>query len=144
MLVKSKNGTDIWFVNGLSIGQRQPVRVIGDKLKSLMKGMSLDELINQIGTNFSDNITRVYNDEEIPKPKLVDKFVNFFNVDKDYFEDKELQNVIINDSHIVVAEYDTNEDAKNVMNNISNFIIDCHRKDIPIVIDFTKVKSCLK
>ena len=121
ILLISQNETDTWFVNGISIGIRQPRIIVGTKIKKLLeskiktiptgeamlqKGISEEEFINDFESNYRDSLKRVLNNEEIPKEKLFNKICKYFERDKEYFYDKNLKNVLVNDSRMVVAEYE--------------------------------------
>ena len=154
ILVISQNENDVWFVNGLSIGRREPRIVVGTKIKELLekkvkttptglvatleKGVSEEEFIKDIGTNFSESLKRVLEDREIPKEKLFDKIVSYFGVEKDFFYDKELENVIVNDSRMILAEYSTNDKAKEVMAKVRTAITNDFSKGEPIIINLPK------
>ena len=140
MLVKSQNGNDIWFVDGISIGERQPNRLIGDKLAKLLKKKKIteEELVKELGNSYRDNISRILLDKEIPNPKLLDKLIKHFELDADYFNDKELRNVIITDSRMIVAEYPTEKRAKEVLEKMDEYITEAFLKSKPIVIEFPK------
>lgn len=116
LLIVSQDSKMTIYPELITVGRRQPVVVIGDKLKELMgnHNMTTDDLINKVGNSYRDNITRIVNNQEIPKPKIVEKLVNIFEVDKDYFTDKELENVICVQGGIVVGTYDTNDRADEV------------------------------
>ena len=138
MLLFSQSGNDTWFVDGISIGIRQPKNIAGDKLKELMKKkkMEVDELIRLVGPNYKDSIGRVLRNDEMPKTKLIDKFCEIFKVKSDYFSDKEFQNVIITDTRIVVAEYKSDKRALEVKKELDAMILDNYSKNKPIVIKF--------
>ena len=138
MLLFSQSGNDTWFVDGISIGIRQPKNIAGDKLKELMKKkkMEVDELIRLVGPNYKDSIGRVLKNDEMPKTKLIDKFCEIFKVKSDYFSDKEFQNVIITDTRIVVAEYKSDKRALEVKKELDAMILDNYLKNKPIVIKF--------
>lgn len=138
MLLFSQSGNDTWFVDGISIGIRQPKNIAGDKLKELMKKkkMEIDELIRLVGPNYKDSIGRVLKNDEMPKTKLIDKFCEIFKVKSDYFSDKEFQNVIITDTRIVVAEYKSDKRALEVKKELDAMILDNYLKNKPIVIKF--------
>lgn len=137
LLIFSQSGKETLMCEGLCVGERRPRQVIGDELKELMKekDINTDTLITHLGTNYTDTLKRVLNNEEVPKPKFVDKLTNLLNVPKDYFEDKELQNVLITDKGIVVATYPTDKEALNVKEMLDKTIEEHYRKQIPIVID---------
>lgn len=115
ILIKSQSGMNI-IPTIISIGYRQPVMVIGDKVKELMKNkkMEVEDLIKDVGNSYRDNITRILNNEEIPKPKMVAKLVEIFEVESDYFEDKELGNVVCVQGGTIVGKYETNKRAEEV------------------------------
>lgn len=138
ILIFSQSGNETMFVKGLCIGKRQPNLLIGDKLKELMKekDVSTDTLVTHFGSNYKDTIRRTLNNEEIPKPKFVEKLTNLLNVPSDYFEDKELENVLITTDGIVVAKYETNEEALEVKKELDKEIEEKFIKGLPIVIKF--------
>lgn len=143
LLIFSQSGKETLMCEGLCIGERRPRQVIGDELKELMKekDINTDTLITHLGTNYTDTLKRVLNNEEVPKPKFVDKLTNLLNVPKDYFEDKELQNVLITDKGIVVAQYPTDEEALTVKKMLDKAIEEKFIKNIPIVIDLREEKE---
>lgn len=143
LLIFSQSGKETLMCEGLCIGERRPRQTIGDELKELMKekDINTDTLITHLGTNYTDTLKRVLNNEEVPKPKFVDKLTNLLNVPKDYFEDKELQNVLITDKGIVVAQYPTDEEALTVKKMLDKTIEEKFIKNIPIVIDLREEKE---
>ena len=108
ILLISQSETDTWFVNGISIGVRQPRIIVGTKIKELLKKkeISEDTFIQSFETNYRENIKRVLENLEIPKDKIFNKILKYFNneVDREYFFDRNLKNVLVNDSRMVVAE----------------------------------------
>ena len=140
MLIISQDEKFTGMVKFLGIGQRNPKTVIGDELKSLLeeKKMTSDELITLVGNSYRDNIKRVLENQEQPKPKLVELITTKLDVDKDYFEDKELENVIVTDNNIVVAKYPTNKRALEVKQELDKYIIECIRKGTNMVIEMPK------
>lgn len=140
MLIISQDEKITGMVRFLGIGQRNPKTVIGDELKSLLeeKEMTSDELITLVGNSYRDNIKRVLENQEQPKPKLVELITIKLGVDKDYFEDKELENVIVTDNNIVVAKYPTNKRTMEVKKELDKYIIECVKKGINMVIEMPK------
>lgn len=140
MLIISQDEKFTGMVKFLGIGQRNPKTIIGDELKSLLeeKKMTSDELITLVGNSYRDNIKRVLENQEQPKPKLVELITTKLDVDKDYFEDKELENVIVTDNNIVVAKYPTNKRTLEVKQELDKYIIECVKKGINMVIEMPK------
>ncbi len=137
MKIVSQSGELTIFANILSIGQRQPKQVIGDQLKELLdkNKMSSEDLIKKIGNSYRDTITRVLDNQEVPKKQFIDKIISLFNLDSDCFMDKELNNVIITDGNIVVGKYATNDRALEVKKQLDVIIDECYRAGKPIVIN---------
>lgn len=140
MKIVSQSGELTIFANVLSIGQRQPKQIIGDQLKELLdkNKMSSEDLIKKIGNSYRDTITRVLDNQEIPKKQFIDKIINLFNLDNDYFMDKELNNVIITDNNIVVGKYATNDRTLEVKKQLDVIIDECYRAGKPISINMSK------
>lgn len=140
ILIKSQDGKFTGFCRYIGIGARNPKTVIGDELKKLLeeKNMTSDDLINLVGNSYRDNIKRTLDNQEQPKPKLVELITNKLGVNKDYFEDKELENVIVTDNNIVVAKYPTNARAMEVKKKLDGYIIECVRKNFNVVIEMPK------
>ena len=140
MLIISQDEKFTGMVKFLGIGQRNPKTVIGDELKSLLeeKKMTSDELITLVGNSYRDNIKRVLENQEQPKPKLVELITTKLGVDKGYFEDKELENVIVTDNNIVVAKYPTNKRTIEVKKELDIYITECVKKGINMVIEMPK------
>lgn len=140
MLIISQDKKFTGMVKFLGIGQRNPKTVIGDELKLLLeeKKMTSDELITLVGNSYRDNIKRVLENQEQPKPKLVELITTKLGVDKDYFVDIELENVLVTDNNIVVAKYPTNKRALEVKKELDKYITECVKKGINIVIEMPK------
>ena len=138
MLIKSQNGNDTWFVDGISIGVRQPKLIFGTKLLELMRknNITKEQMIDICGNSYADSLNRIYENKEIPKNKLYDKIINYFGVERDFFLDKELQNVLITSERLVVAEYKTEKRTKEVKEKLDDFIMECYRTGKPIIINF--------
>lgn len=137
ILIFSQDGNFTGYCRSIAIGQRQENFLIGDKIKELLdkRSIVLDDLIHTLGNSYRDSITRVYNNQEIPKKQLVDKLVKYFEVDDDYFTEKELKNVLITDGGIIVAKYPTNKDAEEKKMEIDNIILESARHNQPIIIN---------
>ena len=137
LLIISQDGNFTGYCRSIAIGQRQENYLIGDKIKSLldMKKETIEDVISSIGNSYRDSITRVYNNQEIPKKQLLDKLIKYFEADDDYFREKELKNVLITDGGIVVAKYPTNKDAEEKKIEIDNIILESVRHNQPIIIN---------
>lgn len=140
MLIISQDEKFTGMVKFLGIGQRNPKMIIGDELKSLLeeKKMTSDELITLVGNSYRDNIKRVLENQEQPKPKLVELITTKLGVDKDYFVDIELENVLVTDNNIIVAKYPTNKKTLEIKEELDKYIIECVRKGTNIVIEMPK------
>lgn len=140
MKIVSQSGELTIFANILSIGQRQPIQVIGDQLKELLdkNKMSSEDLIKKLGNSYRDTITRILDNKEIPKKQFIDKIINLFDLDSDYFMDKEINNLIITDNNIVVGKYATNDRALEIKKQLDVIIDECYRAGKPISINMPK------
>lgn len=138
ILIFSQSGNETLMSDGLCIGERNPKTIIGDELKEVLdkKNLSTDFLVHELGANYSDTIRRVLTNEEIPKPKFVEKLCKVLELEEDYFVDKELRNVLITSNGIVVAKFATNERALEVKKALDKEIEEKFVKNIPIVIKF--------
>ena len=140
MLLISQSETDTWFVNGISIGQRQPKNVIGDRIREVLKerNETEEQFVEKFETNYRENIKRILKNEEIPKEKVFKKITEFLGKEKEFFFDKELQNVIVNDSRMVVGEYATDKRAMEVKKELDEYITDCYAHSLPIIVRMPK------
>lgn len=142
ILLISQNETDTWFVNGISIGIRQARNIVGTKIKEILskKEISEDTFIESFEPNYRDNIKRILNNEEFPKDKIFNKILKYFNneYDREYFFDRNLKNVLVNDSRMVVAEYETEARALEVKKEIDEMIISNYQNGKPIIIRLPK------
>ena len=142
ILLISQEETDTWFVNGISIGKRNPRNIVGDKIKELLtkKEVSEEAFIESFETNYRENIKRILNNEEFPKDKVFNKILKYFNneVDREYFFDNNLKNVLVNDSRMVVAEYETEARTMEVKKQIDELIVDLYKNNKPIIIKLPK------
>jgi len=142
ILLISQEETDTWFVNGISIGKRNPRNIVGDKIKELLtkKDVSEETFLESFETNYRENIKRILNNEEFPKDKVFNKILKYFNneVDREYFFDRNLKNVLVNDSRMVVAEYETEARTMEVKKQIDELIVDLYKNNKPIIIRLPK------
>lgn len=140
MLIISQDEKFTGMVKFLGIGQRNPKMIIGDELKSLLeeKKMTSDELINLIGNSYRDNIKRVLENQEQPKPKLVELITTKLGVSKDYFVDTELENVLVTDNNIIVAKYPTNKRTLEVKKQLDKHILECLENGANVFIEMPK------
>ena len=122
------------FADYISIGRRNDNYLIGEKLDHLLKekNMDLEALIKDLGNSYRDNFVRISKNEEIPNKKMLDRLTNYFEVENDYFSEKELHNVIITDNNIVVGKYDTDERTKEVFEKLNALIVDGYTAGRPI------------
>lgn len=140
MLIFAQDGKYTCFCRSIAIGARNESGLIGDSLKSLLddKGITIEELIKNFGNSYRDAVNRILNNQEIPNEKMLNKLVKFFDVDEDYFKEKELQNVIITDNGIIVGQYDTNARALEIKTQLDELIKECYQKNRPIVLELPK------
>ena len=145
MLVISQDELNTWFVNGISVGVRQPKIIVGTKIKELLekKGISEEDFIRDMGTNYSNELEMVLDDKTFPKEKLFNKIVDYFNTNaegysKEYFYDRNLKNVLVNDSRMVIAEYETEARTLEVKKALDEYIIEHYTKGLPIIIQLPK------
>jgi len=143
ILIFSQSGNETLMCDGICIGERKPKMVIGDELREVLekKNTSTDTLIKEFGNSYVDTIKRVLLNQEIPKPKFVEKLCKILELPHDYFEDKELKNVLITDRGIVVATFPDNDMAIEVKKNLDKEIEEKYLKGIPIVINFNEVRE---
>lgn len=152
ILIISQDQKITGFCRFVGIGRRQPNLLIGEKLKSLLeeRKMTVDDLISKIENNYRKNnkriiennyrriIERIIENEEIPTKKHLEVITNAFNVESDYFDDKELENVIVTDNNLIVARYETDEKAQEIKKKIDDYILNCYLKNEKIILDLTK------
>jgi len=140
MLVISQEEMDTWFVDGLSIGKRQPRNIIGDRIREALKEINSTEeaFVEKFETNYRENVKRVLKNEEIPKEKVFKKIQEILGKEKEYFFDRELKNVIVNDRTMVVGEYATDARALEVKKELDKLIEECYRNGTPIIIHIPK------
>jgi len=140
MLVISQNETDTWFVNGISIGRRDPRNIWGDKIKEALKEKNIDEetFINEFGGSYKEHIERILRNEEFPKKQVLNKLLELLGKEITYFHDKQLKNVIVNDSRLVIGEYETDARAKEVKEQLDEIIIENFKSGKPIIIRMPK------
>ncbi len=137
ILIISQDGNLTCFAKSIAIGERQKTGLIGDKLYEALNkaNITLENLIEKIGNSYREQLQRVYSNQEVPKKKLLEKLIRFFDVDNNYFGEKELRNVLITDGGIVVAKYPTNKDTEEKKMDIDKIILDSYRHNQPIIIN---------
>ena len=139
ILIKSQDGLSV-YPSMIGIGHRQEIQVIGDKLNELLKskGMTKEELIKQLGNSYSDTINRILSNQEIPKPKMIEKLEKAFDVEKDFFKDKETSNLVCVQGGIVVGKYDTNARALEVKNELQEIQKDAFMNNKNVIYEMPK------
>lgn len=140
ILIYSQDGKFTSFCRSIGIGARRESGLIGEKLNELLlkHEMSVDSLISKIGNSYREAITRILADKEIPSTKIINKLISLFELSEDYFQEKELENVIITDNGIVVGKYETNARAIEVKEKLDAVIKECHLKGLPIALEMPK------
>lgn len=143
MLIKSQDENFTGFCKYIAIGQRQPRGLIGDKLKKLLyeSKVTEEQLVEMMGNSYRNTIERILKNEEIPKREFVQKIAKKLEVDITYFNEDNLQNVIVTDGNIVVGTYKTDEKAIEVKNQLDNIVIECFRNNKPVVLEIPKEKE---
>lgn len=136
ILVFDQSGRFTSYCDSIAVGRRNPKGVIGDEVSKLLEknNLSIDELIKKLGNSYHDTVLRVVDNQEIPKKAFIQKLVKLFDVADDYFEDRELENVIIVDGGVVVGKYKNNERALEVKKLIDEVIHENCVKNLPIII----------
>lgn len=136
ILIKSQDGKFTGFCKYIGIGERRSTGLIGDKLSQLLyeSKMTLDELIEKLGNSYRRNIERILANEEVPKRELVKKIADKLEVKVEYFDETNLQNVIITDNNMVIAKYDTDERTLEVKKELDERIFELHVKGLPIML----------
>ena len=140
MLVISQNEADTWFISGISIGIRPPRIIIGTKIREWLKehDRSEDAFVESFENSYRESLKRVLDNRELPKDKLFNKITVLLEKPREYFLDTQLKNVIVNDSHMVVAEYATEERTTEVKKELDEYITDCYAHNLPIIIRMPK------
>lgn len=134
ILIFSQDGLSV-YPSMIGIGHRQEIQLIGDKIKEQLKNknMSVEELIGIIGNSYRKNIERTIEDQEIPTPKLIERLEKAFDVEKDFFKDKETSNLVCVQGGIVVGRYDTNARAEEVKNELQNKQKEAHLNNKQVI-----------
>lgn len=137
ILIISQDGNFTGYCRSIAIGQRQENYLIGDKLQALLEDrkMVLEELIKEIGNSYRTTLQRIYTNQEIPKKQMLDKLIKYFEVDDDYFTEKELRNVLITDGGIIVAKYRTDKETEEKKMEIDSTILELTKHNQPVIIN---------
>lgn len=140
ILIISQDRKFTVFAKSYGIGRREPKQIIGDELKTLMekKGIDSEQLISELGNSYRKNVERILSNEEIPRSKMLEKITSVLNIASDYFEDKELENVIVTDNGIIIAKYENNAKAIEMKKQIDKTVVELYLHDSPIIIDMSK------
>ncbi len=134
ILIFSQDGLSV-YPSMIGIGHRQEMQIIGDKIKEQLKkkNMSVEELIVIIGNSYRKNIERILENQEIPTPKLIERLEKAFDVEKDFFKDKETSNLVCVQGGIVIGKYDTNARAEEVKNELQNKQKEAHLNNKQVI-----------
>lgn len=138
MLIKSQDEIFTGFCRSIAVGRRLEEYTVGEKLSKLMleNDINSEQLTKELNVN-KNAIKKLMNGESHSK-EMIAKIAKYFNVDEDYFEDKELYDVIITDNGFPIGRYDTNKRALEVKQELDKYIFECHKKGTPIAIEMPK------
>ena len=140
ILIFSQDGNFTTFARNIAIGRRQENYLIGDKLKTLLdyKNETSEDLIKSLGNSYRDTITRILNNEEIPKKQILDKLIKHFELGDDCFKETQLENIIITDNGIVVGKYSTNAKTREVKQQLDEIIRTNYMNNKPVILNIPK------
>lgn len=121
----------------IGIGKRTAKTIIGDKLNKILneRNISQENFIKMIGNSYRNNVMSILNNDEQPSSKLIEIITTKLNISNDYFEDKELENVLVTDNGMIIGEFSTNERALEVKKMLDTIMVEGLRKNFNIILE---------
>ena len=119
IIFKEENGKLFGSTNTIGIGKRQPKLIYGEQAKKLRENanMTISQLANEF--NVKENIiTKLENQKISLDEKMCNKYLEKFNITKEYFFDLDLETLILSGEGHIIKSFDNSKDCLKEFNEI--------------------------
>lgn len=140
IIFKEEKGNLFGSTNLIGIGKRQPKLIYGIKAKELREkaGLTVEELALEFSVK--PNLIRKIENHSTPfEAKILNKYLDKFNVDVSDFSDNDLETLILaGDSHIIKS-FNSSKECREYFDNImDDYFNAIANKEKYIFVDFSK------
>lgn len=138
-IFKEENGKLFGSTKVLGIGKRKPELIYGNKAKELREKakLTLDELSKEFDIR-PTLLNKIENNQASLDEKTLNKYIDKFEVNKEYFFDLDLETLILSGDGFTLKSFKTGKECKEYYNEIMKNFNESIRENINIYIDFSK------
>jgi len=140
IIFKEENGKLFGSTNTIGIGKRQPKLIYGEQAKKLRENanMTISQLANEF--NVKENVITKLESQKISlDEKMCNKYLDKFNITKEYFFDLDLETLILSGEGHIIKTFDNSKECLETFNGIiEEYENAIDNKDKYIIVDFTK------
>lgn len=139
IIFKEEKGNLFGSTKTLGIGKRQPKLIYGEQAKKLREeaNITIDALAKEFETR-SNVITKIENQSIALDEKMCKKYMDKFNVSKDYFFDLDLETLILTGEGHIIKSFDSSKECREAFNDLMEYYANAvENKDKNIIVDFT-------
>ena len=140
IIFKEENGKLFGSTNTIGIGKRQPKLIYGEQAKKLRENanITISQLANEF--NVKENVITKLESQKISlDEKMCNKYLDKFNITKEYFFDLDLETLILSGEGHIIKTFDNSKECLETFNGIiEEYENAIDNKDKYIIVDFTK------
>lgn len=141
IIVKEENSNLFGSTKMLGKGKRQPKLIYGEQAKKLREGAHLT--VEQMASEFDvrpNVINKIESQQSTLDEKMFNKYMDKFNVTKEYFFDLDLETLILSSEGHILKTFETSEECNKVFNDImETYFMAYVEGKKSILIDFEKI-----
>ena len=141
IIFKEENDKLFGSTKIIGIGKRPPKLIYGQKAKELREKAKLDIESLAKELDVRGNVIRKLESQEIQfDEKLCNKYIDKFNITKDYFFDLDLETLILNGDGHLLKSFETSEECSKVYDKLMNdYFKSIEKGKDRIIIDFSNL-----
>lgn len=119
IIIKEENEKLFGVTELLGIGKRQPKLIYGIKAKQLRENanLTIEQLAKELDIR-PNIINKIENQQMALDEKIYNKYMEKFDVNKDYFFDLDLETLILSSEGHILKSFETSEECSNVFKKV--------------------------
>lgn len=119
IIIKEENEKLFGVTELLGIGKRQPKLIYGIKAKQLRENanLTIEQLAKELDIR-PNIINKIENQQMSLDEKIYNKYMEKFDVNKDYFFDLDLETLILSSEGHILKSFETSEECSNVFKKV--------------------------
>lgn len=141
IIFKEENGKLFGSTKVIGIGKRQPKLIYGEKAKKLREDAHLT--VEQMADEFdvrANVIKKIESQQMALDEKMCNKYMDKFNVNKEYFFDLDLETLILNGEGHILKTFETSEECKKVYDEIMEiYFMACVEEKNTVILNFEEI-----